>query len=143
MASKLVLDACRRAFTGFEKNDRAPFLALLDEEVIFEFPETVPYGGRYVGLDAYKAIWAHIYAVYYQAFDYDLQALIDGADCVVIQVIARAVAKTGQTLDYEQCLVLTLQDDRIVYGKVYADTARLRAFLGACGVLEDPADVFP
>lgn len=143
MASEVVLDACRRAFTGFEKNDRAPLLALFGDEVIFEFPETVPYGGRYVGLNAYKSLWAQIYATYYNAFDYDLQALIDGGDCVVVQVTARAVAKTGQTLDYEQCLVLTLREDRIVHGKVYADTARLCAFLISCGLLGSRSDNDP
>lgn len=135
MVSKVVLEACRRAFSGFEQNERAPLLAMFDEGVVFEFPETVPYGGRYVGLDAYKALWAQIYATYYHAFDYDLQALIDGGDRVVAQVTARAVLKTGQILDYEQCLILTLRDERVVYGKVYADTARLCGFLNAHGLL--------
>ncbi|MBR0684304.1 nuclear transport factor 2 family protein [Bradyrhizobium manausense] len=135
MAQEAIMNAFRRAFTGYENNDRAQLLALMDDAVVFEFPDTVPYGGRYEGLDAYKALWARLYATYYKAFDYDLKRLIDGGDHVVAEVIARAVAKTGQQLDYEQCLVFALRDGRIVHGKVHADTERLCAFLARCELL--------
>lgn len=135
MATTIVLDAVRAAFTGFEANDRGRLRALLADDVIFEFPETVPYGGRYVGLAAYEALWAHLYETYYQSFDYDLTALIDGGDHVVVQVTAQAVALSGQKLRYDQCLIFKLDGDRVIHGRVYADTARLRAFLATCGLL--------
>jgi ketosteroid isomerase-like protein len=131
MASHIILEACLRAYTGFEKNERAPLVALFDPEIVFEFPETVPYGGRYEGIDAYQALWRHLYANYYQSFDYDLHVVIDGGDHVVVPVTARAVSLDGRTMDYEQCLVFKLAGDRIVAGRVYADTAKVLAFLAA------------
>lgn len=138
MAAKIVLDAMRAAFTGFDQNDRGPMAALLADDVVFEFPETVPYGGRYEGLAAYQALWAHLYASYYRSFDYDLTDLIDGGDRIVAQVTARAISLGGQELLYEQCLVFRVDSARIVGAKVYADTARLGEFLARCGLLADP-----
>lgn len=139
MAEKIVLDAMRAAFTGFGANNRGPLRALLANDVVFEFPETVPYGGHYVGLSAYEALWVHLYETYYQSFDYDLVALIDGGDHVVVQATARAVALGGEVLHYDQCLVFRVDGSRVVHGRVYADTARLRGFLTTCGLLCEQA----
>jgi len=60
-----IIEACRRAFSGFEKNDKTALLSLLADSVVFEFPTSLPYGGRYVGTDEFKAFWADLYENYY------------------------------------------------------------------------------
>ncbi len=49
MDNPAIIAACRLAFTGFEKNDRSELVRLLSEDVVFDFSDSLPYGGRYEG----------------------------------------------------------------------------------------------
>src|SRR6476620_9603370 len=52
-----IVEAARLAYTGFDKNQREPLLKLLDKDVVFEFPQSLPYGGTYRGVEEFKAFW--------------------------------------------------------------------------------------
>jgi len=58
-------------------------------------------------------------------------ASLVGGEYVVATVLARAIAKTGRTMENEQCFLFKIRDDRIVHGRVYADTAKARELVSA------------
>jgi ketosteroid isomerase-like protein len=124
-----LVEACRMAYTGFEKNDRAPLLGFLAEDVVFEFPKSLPYGGKYQGLAEFKEFWADLYENYYEYFHYDAHDVLDCGDYVVVPVAAHARTKTGRTMENEHCFLFKIQNGKIVYGRIYADTAKGRDVL--------------
>jgi ketosteroid isomerase-like protein len=124
-----IIEACRLAYSGFEKNQRAGLLKLLAPDVVFEFPKSLPYGGTYRGLEEFKAFWADLYENYYEYFNYDAHDVIDAGSYVIVPVVARAKAKNGRTMENEHCFLFKVRDGRIVYGRIYADTAKGRDVL--------------
>ena len=49
MSNPDLIEACRKAFSGFEKNDKADLIEHLSDDVVFEFSGSLPCGGTYVG----------------------------------------------------------------------------------------------
>ncbi|WP_372573632.1 nuclear transport factor 2 family protein [Ruegeria jejuensis] len=126
MSNAEIIEACRLAYSGYEENKREPLIALLDENAVFEFPRSLPYGGTCNGLEEFKAFWTLLYTEYYDHFDYDAHAVIDGGDYVIVPVKARAKAKNGKTMDNEHCFLFKVENGKIVYARIYADTAKGR-----------------
>jgi ketosteroid isomerase-like protein len=127
--NQAIVEACRLAYSGFENNQREPLLALLAPDVVFEFPKSLPYGGVYKGLNEFKAFWADLYENYYEYFNYDAHAVLDCGSHVIVPVVARAKAKNGKTMENEHCFLFKIKDGKIVYGRIYADTAKGRDVL--------------
>ena len=121
-----VVEACRLAFTGFEKNQMSALRAVLSPDLVFEFPKSLPYGGTFRGLDEFNAFWVDLYTNYYDHFHYDAHAVLDAGSHVVVPVIARAKAKNGRTMENEHCFLFEVKAGKIVYGRIYADTAKGR-----------------
>jgi ketosteroid isomerase-like protein len=124
-----IVEAARLAYTGFDKNQREPLLKLLDKDVVFEFPQSLPYGGTYRGVEEFKAFWKLLYSTYYDYFNYDAHAVIDAGDYVLVPVTARARAKNGKVMENEHLFLFQVKDGKIVYGRIYADTAKGRDVL--------------
>lgn len=120
--------ACRKAFTGFEKNDRSELVAALAEDVVFEFSDSLPYGGSYKGKKQFLQFWANVYSKY-EYFNYDAHAVLVAEDYIIVPVEARAKTKTGFSMNNEHCFLFRVKDGQIVYGRIYADTARGRDVL--------------
>jgi uncharacterized protein len=55
-----IIDACWRAYTGFEKNDSTELIALMSPDVVFHFPTSLPYGGTFHGPQGFQAFHADI-----------------------------------------------------------------------------------
>jgi ketosteroid isomerase-like protein len=121
-----IIKACRLAFTGYEKNDKSLLLTILADDVVFDFPTSLPYGGKYVGLKGFKDFWADLYETYYDYFNYDAIDVLDAGTHVIVPVVARARAKNGRTMENQHCFLFKVQAGRIVYGRIYADTAKGR-----------------
>jgi ketosteroid isomerase-like protein len=129
MSNQAIIDACRLAYTGYEKNNREPLAKLLDENVVFEFPPSLPYGGTYNGMKEFKAWWQILYSEYYEYFHYDAHDVIDGGNYVIVPVTARALSKNGKFMENEHCFLFKVKNGKIVYGRIYADTAKGRDVL--------------
>jgi hypothetical protein len=129
MSNAAIVEACRLAYTGFEKNQREPLGKLLDKNVVFEFPQSLPYGGTYTGIEEFQAWWKELYSKYYDYFHYDAHDVIDAGDYVIVPVAARAKAKTGAVMENEHLFLFKVKDGKIVYGRIYADTAKGRDVL--------------
>jgi ketosteroid isomerase-like protein len=123
-----LLEACRKGLTGFEKNDRADMIAALDDNVVFEFSDSLPYGGTYNGKKEFLAFWKHVYKEY-EYFNYDARDVLAAGDYIIIPVVARAKTKTGYSMENEHLFLFRVKDGKIVYGRIYADTARGRDVL--------------
>lgn len=128
MENEPVVVACKKAFTGFEKNDRSDLVKVMADDVIFEFSDSLPYGGRYESKAEFSAFWAAIYNEY-EYFDYDAHAVLSVDGYVIVPVVARAKTKAGFSMLNEHCFLFRVKDNRIVYGRIYADTARGRDVL--------------
>lgn len=124
-----IVEACRLAYTGFDKNKREQLLGFLASDVVFEFPKTLPYGGTYKGLAEFKAFWADLYENYYEYFNYDAHDVLDCGTHIVVPVVARAKAKNGKTMENEHCFLFRVEGGKIVHGRIYADTAKGRDVL--------------
>lgn len=129
MSNAAIVEACRLAYTGFEKNQREPLAKFLHEDVVFEFPQSLPYGGTYRGLNEFKAWWQILYSQYYEYFHYDAHAVIDAGEYVIVPVTARALSKNGKSMENEHLFLFKVKDGKIVYGRIYADTAKGRDVL--------------
>lgn len=128
MSNKHLVDACRKAFTGFEGNDRADLVAALADDVVFEFSDSLPYGGTYRGKEEFLAFWAHVHKEY-EYFNYDLRTVVESDGYIFVPVVARAKTKTGFSMENEHLFLFKVRDGKIAYGRIYADTARGRDVL--------------
>ena len=124
-----IIEACRLAYSGFENNQREKLLSLLAPDVVFEFPTSLPYGGTYRGIQEFKAFWADLYENYYEFFNYDAREVLDAGTHVIVPVVAHARAKNGRSMENEHCFLFKVENGRIIYGRIYADTAKGRDVL--------------
>lgn len=123
-----IVEACKKAFTGFEKNDKAELISVLANDVVFEFSDSLPYGGTYNGKAEFQSFWKHVYREY-EYFHYDARAILEAEDYIIVPVIARAKTKRGFSMENEHLFLFRVKDGKIVYGRIYADTARGRDVL--------------
>ena len=128
MHNSEIIAACRSAFSGFEKNDRTELIRLLDEEVVFDFSDSLPYGGRYVGKQEFLAFWRHV-TKEWQCFYYDAHEVLQDRDYIIVPVVTRALFQKGILMENEHLFLFKARDGCIVYGRLYADTARGRDVL--------------
>ena len=128
MIDAILIEACRKAFTGFALNDKADLVSHLADDVVFEFSDSLPYGGTYTGKAEFLAFWAHVYREY-EYFHYDARAVLAVEDHVFVPVVARAKTRTGFAMENEHLFLFRVKDGKFVYGRIYADTARGRDVL--------------
>ncbi len=128
MSDTSVIDACKKAFTGFDKNDKTDLVSLLADDFVFEFSDSLPYGGTYNGKKEFLAFWKHVNSEF-EYFNYDARAVLQADDYVFVPVIARAKSKKGGAIETEHLFLFGVRDGKLVYGRIYADTARGRELL--------------
>jgi ketosteroid isomerase-like protein len=125
MSANEIVQAMKTAFTGYEKNDRGPLIALLADDFVFEMSDSLPYGGRYVGPEEFVAYWQEV-AKEWQYFRYDAHEIIEAGDTVVVPVTTDGLSVHGITMRNEHLFLFKIKDGRVVFGRLYADTARGR-----------------
>ncbi|MEV8562742.1 nuclear transport factor 2 family protein [Streptomyces sp. NPDC051917] len=128
-SNQAIVDACHRAYTGFEKNDSSDLVALMSPDVVFHFPTSLPYGGTFHGQEGFVAFYKDLFDHYYEYFNYDLHTVLDAGSHVVVPVRARAKAKNGRTMENEHLLLFAVTDGLITEARLYADTAKGRDVL--------------
>jgi hypothetical protein len=128
MKKQSLIEACRKAFRGFDRNDRSDLIAALADDVVFEFSDSLPYGGTYEGKEEFQAFWTHVYSEY-EYFNYNARAVLEADDYIIVPVIARAKTKLGFAMENEHLFLFRVKKGKIVYGRIYADTARGRDVL--------------
>ena len=125
MSNQKLLAALEAAFTGYEKNNSALLLELLADDFTFEFPDSLPYGGSYVGRDEFLGFWKAV-AKEWTYFRYDAHAIIDAGDTIIVPVKTDALSIRGIRMRNEHLFLFKVRDGRPVFARLYADTARGR-----------------
>jgi len=128
MKHQKIIAACQKAFTGFERNDKTDLIALLADDIEFEFSDSLPYGGIYRGKAEFLAFWKHVY-LKWEYLNYDARAVLEADDFVIVPVVVRAKGTNGYTMQNEHLFLFQVRDGLIVHGRLYADTARGRDIL--------------
>jgi ketosteroid isomerase-like protein len=121
-----IVEACWLAFGGFEANQKDKLIPFFSPHFVFEFPESLPYGGTFVGINGFKAFWDDIYSNYYETFYYGAHAVMNAGSHIVIPTAVRATSKIGRTMENEHCYLFKVVDGKIVYCRIYADTGKGR-----------------
>jgi ketosteroid isomerase-like protein len=116
MDNSEIIAACRLAFTGFEKNDRTELVRLLGEDVVFDFSDSLPYGGRYVGKAEFLAFWKHV-ADKWQYFYYDAHDVLQDRDYVLVPVATKALSPENILMENEHMFLFKVRDGRIIYAR--------------------------
>jgi ketosteroid isomerase-like protein len=125
MDNERVAAALRTAFTGYEANDRGPLIALLSDDFHFEMSDSVPYGGVYIGPHEFVAYWKEV-AKEWRYFRYDTDGVIEAGDTFVVPVRTDALSVRGIEMRNEHLFLFKVRDGQVVFGRLYADTARGR-----------------
>jgi fermentation-respiration switch protein FrsA (DUF1100 family)/ketosteroid isomerase-like protein len=125
MSNTEIVAALKTAFAGYESNDRGPLTALLSDDFTFEMSDSMPYGGTYVGLEEFAAFWQEV-GKEWRYFRYDAHEIIDAGDTIIVPVKTDALSIRGITMRNEHLFLFKVKDGRLVFGRLYADTARGR-----------------
>jgi ketosteroid isomerase-like protein len=125
MQNDEIVAALKTAFTGYEANDRGPLIALLADDFHFEMSDSVPYGGTFVGREEFVAYWQEV-GKEWEYFRYDAHEIIDAGDTLVVPVRTDAVSIRGIRMRNEHLFLFKVRDGKVVFGRLYADTARGR-----------------
>jgi uncharacterized protein len=95
---------------------------------VFDFSDSLPYGGRYEGKAEFLAFWQNV-AKEWQYFYYDTHDIVQDRDYIIVPVATRALSRKGILMENEHLFLFRVRDGRVVYGRLYADTARGRDVL--------------
>jgi len=125
MDNQQIVAAVRQAFTGYEKNDRATLVELLADDFTFEMSDSMPYGGSYTGKNEFLGFWREV-AKEWTYFRYDAHDVIDAGDTIIVPVKTDALSIKGIRMQNEHLFLFKVRDGRVVFGRLYADTARGR-----------------
>ncbi|GGV57493.1 nuclear transport factor 2 family protein [Streptomyces massasporeus] len=125
MQNEKILAALETAFTGYETNDRGPLVALLADDFQFEMSDSLPYGGVYTGAAEFTAFWKEV-GKEWQYFRYEAHEIIDAGDTIVVPVRTDALSIRGIRMCNEHLFLFKVRDGKVVFGRLYADTARGR-----------------
>jgi uncharacterized protein len=129
MPNSAIVAACKLAFSDFEKNDRSELLRLFATDFVFDIPDSLPYGGTFYGKEEFLAFWQQLVAKEWEYFRYDCEVVLQDGDYVIVPVVTRALSRKGILMENEHLLLFKTRDEKIVYGRLYIDTARARDVL--------------
>jgi ketosteroid isomerase-like protein len=125
MQNAKVIRALEAAFTGYERNDKAPLLDLLSDDFTFEMSDSLPYGGTYFGRAEFIGFWKAV-AREWTYFRYDAHEIINAGNTIVVPVKIDALSINGIRMQNEHLFLFKIRDGRPVHARLYADTARGR-----------------
>ena len=120
-----IVNAVKAAFTGYERNDRGALNALLAPNFTFEMSDSLPYGGQYVGPDEWVAFWKEV-SKEWRYFRYEAREVLVSGAWVIVPVQTDSLSIHDIPMKNEHLFLFRVEDDRIVFCRLYADTARGR-----------------
>lgn len=125
MTEERNLEIVRAVFERFGAGDVPRILELLDPEVTIEFygPSTIPYAGRYRGLDEARRFFETVLASV-EVHVFDAQDFLASGDKVVVTGHLRLTARsTGGVIESDFAHIITLRDGRWLRFRDFMDTA--------------------
>ena len=119
----------RRSYDAFATQDIATVMAGFNEDIVWEGPDSVPFGGRYEGHDGVGNFFGQL-PQHFQELHVEPQEFIDGGEYVVVLVNLRGT-EAGGSLDSKSAHVWKMRDGRASSFREYPDTARVLEAIGS------------
>jgi ketosteroid isomerase-like protein len=109
----------------FRANDRGPLVSMLPADFVLKVPTTLPYGGEFVGPEAFDAFVKRVTegADYWESFVTDIDRVIEADDHLIAPITITATAKDVGTMVVENLWLFTVADGNLRRAQIYADTA--------------------
>jgi hypothetical protein len=109
----------------FHSQNRAPFVALLDDDFVLKVPKSLPYGGEKRGAEVFDRFYESIIdGDRYEYFRTETDGVLDAGDHLVVPLRIVAEGKNSDhTMTVENLWLVKLEGDRVAWAQIYADTA--------------------
>ena len=126
------IDVVKTFYDSLKKGDVPTAFSILDPDVEWSVPESLPYGGVYHGPDAVRQYRGQIEAHLAEGFRLTPEEFLSEGERVVVLGRLRGQAKeTGIAIDVPFAHVWTVRNGKVVARRYVMDTATLvRAFNG-------------
>ena len=120
-----------RVFEAFARGDLAAALPILDPDVVLLIDESIPDGGRYIGLEGVRDYvtsflepWEHLTIA--------AQSVDEVGDTLLVECAQRGTGRESQVpADLVYFQLWTFRGDKVVRLEIVRDEARARAMVGA------------
>lgn len=117
-------EVVRKAYAAFARSDIAAILDLLDDDVIWTAPATLPQGGTFTGKDGVLKFFEGVGAAW-ESLRIDLEQINDlGGDLVVGVVQGAGTLRSAGPAQYGAVHVFSVQNLRITRFREYVDLDR-------------------
>ena len=120
----------RNLYEAFNRGDVPTVLAGFDENIEWNEPEGLPYGGQYHGPEA---VAENVFGPVTSDFpDFDVtpeEILADGDRVVVLLTLTGTAKESGNKLSMPAAHVWTVRDGKVTYFRQLADSATMNAAL--------------
>jgi ketosteroid isomerase-like protein len=118
---------------AFYEAEGIPGMDLLDPDVEWRVPESLPWGGVFRGHDGFRRYWA-VVTDQTAEFRHEKQQYLDAGDRVIVLLRSIGQPKGGTQYDEPEVDVCTVRDGKIVSVDIYIDSVMvLRTFPEGAG----------
>lgn len=121
-------DVLRSGYAAFARQDIPAVLALFDQDIVWQSPDTVRNGGTYKGPDEVLGFFMKL-PEDFQELEVDAQQFVEQGDTVVVLGRHVGTAANGD-FDIPFVHVWTLRDGKATSFTEYFDTVRMNQAIG-------------
>jgi uncharacterized protein len=119
------VEAIRGAHEAFARGDVEAVLGVLDEQIVWKVPETLPWGGSYTSREDVAGFFA-LLLEYFDEFNVIPEDLLAAGDRVVDFGVIRGRGKLNdEPFEARYCLIWKMSDGKAVEMEEFSDTAEL------------------
>lgn len=121
----------KKVYEFVERGDREGWMSLVADDCAFHEPDSLPYGGSYIGIKAMRRGLKNMRAAW-EDLEYEILNFLAGGDCVVVHLNVGAKGrKTGKTFWLPFMELWRIRDGKVVELRPFPfDTARMVEVFG-------------
>ena len=116
------------AYDAFAKQDIPAVMATFQDDIEWELPDSIPFGGKFTGHDGVGDFFGQL-GQYWQELAVEPQEFIDGGERIVALVRVSGTA-SGGSVDSPSVHVWTMRDGKAAAFREYPDTAAVLKAVG-------------
>lgn len=112
----------------FKNRDRHPILPMLHDDVVLKVPASLPYGGEFIGTDAFDRFFAGTPggSDAWDSFAVHLDDIIESDDHIIAQLTNTAIPKgSAHPVVFHNLWLFKVAHGKFTSAQLYADTAAL------------------
>jgi uncharacterized protein len=126
------VEVVKAAHDAFLEGNIEGVLEMLDENIIWTVPQSLPYGGEFNGRQDVAAFFA-LLTEYYEELELHPTLLLEGADLVMDVGTMKGRSKLGgeeAAFELHYCLVWRMRHGKAIEMEEFSDTAGLLRAIG-------------